>query len=203
MAEIAGPAAAALASLKRYERVFISLLPKAELHAHLNGCIPLDCLRQLARDYAPDPGEPTVDLTAFADGVQLGEIHDFFKLFPAIYALTATPDATRVATRAVLEQFIGDDARQQGCAYVELRTTPRATKHMTRKAYLEAVLDEVESCPADRAALLVSLDRRMDESTVAECVDLAIEIRNAGRRVVGMDLCGEPLVSTREPNCWA
>ncbi|KZV97417.1 Metallo-dependent hydrolase [Exidia glandulosa HHB12029] len=193
MNDIAGPAAAALASLKRYERVFISLLPKAELHAHLNGCIPLDCLRELARDYAPEAGEPTVDLTAFADGVKLDEIHDFFKLFPAIYALTATPAALRVATRAVLDQFIGDDARQQNCAYVELRTTPRTTKHMTRKEYLEAVLDEVELSPKDRTALLVAVDRRMEESVVAEIVDLAIELKNAGRRVVGMDLCGEPL----------
>ncbi|EJD49581.1 Metallo-dependent hydrolase [Auricularia subglabra TFB-10046 SS5] len=190
---IAGPAAVALASLKRFERVFIALLPKAELHAHLNGCIPIETLRQLARDYAPPEGEPRVDLANLADGVVLDEIHDFFGLFPAIYALTSTPDALRTATRAVLQQFVGDDAANQGCVYLELRTTPRATAAMTREDYLLAVLEEVELYPKDRTALLVSVDRRMDESDAEEVVDLAIKLAKAGRRVVGLDLCGEPL----------
>ncbi|KAH7106372.1 Metallo-dependent hydrolase [Auriculariales sp. MPI-PUGE-AT-0066] len=189
------PSAEALASLKRYQRVFISLLPKAELHAHLNGCIPLETLRELAKDYAPPEGSPIVDLTALASGVELKEIHDFFKLFPAIYAITATPDALRIATVAVVEQFIGmePDARAQGCAYLELRTTPRETATMTRRVYLETVLDVLERYPAGRAGLLVSVSREMEESVVQEVIDTAIALKDEGRRVVGVDLCGQPL----------
>jgi len=190
------PSAAALASLKRYQRVFISLLPKAELHAHLNGCIPLETLQELAQEYIPAEGSPAVDFSALAAGVELTEIHDFFGLFPAIYALTSTPDALRKATSAVIESFVGSDpdARAQGCSYLELRTGPRATPAMTRRVYLETVLDVIESYKADKVALIVALDRKMTEDAAAEVVDLAIALKSEGRRVVGMDLCGEPTV---------
>ncbi|KAG8984607.1 hypothetical protein FRB90_005201 [Tulasnella sp. 427] len=63
---------------------------------------------------------------------------------------------------------------------------------MTRKEYLEAVLAEVEKYPVDRAALIVSVDRRMSVEDALECVNLAIELKSEGRRVVGVDLCGDP-----------
>ena len=66
---------------------------------------------------------------------------------------------------------------------------------MSRKEYLAAVLDEVEKYPRERAALIISLDRRMEASVAQECVELAIELKNAGRSVVGLDLCGDPMVS--------
>ncbi|KAG8985064.1 hypothetical protein FRB90_004956 [Tulasnella sp. 427] len=63
---------------------------------------------------------------------------------------------------------------------------------MTRKEYLEAVLAEVEMYPADRAALIVSVDRRMSFEDALECVNLAVGLKSEGRRVVGVDLCGDP-----------
>jgi adenosine deaminase len=131
-------------------------------------------------------------------GVQLNELDDFFALFPAIYALTSTPHATRLATRAVLRQFLdpgylhADDPPQ--CEYLELRTTPRANEHMTREEYLNAVLDEIEAYPPDKAALLVSVDRRMSEEDAVSVVEVAIKLKKQGRRVVGIDLCGTPSV---------
>ena len=65
---------------------------------------------------------------------------------------------------------------------------------MTRTQYIEAVLAEVERFPPERAALIVSLDRRMTPAVAAECVDAAVRLRAAGRRVVGVDLCGDPRV---------
>ena len=133
-------------------------------------------------------------------GVQLDCLDDFFALFPAIYALTCTPPATRVAARAVLRQFLEpgylqpDDPPQ--CEYLELRTTPRANEHMTREEYLSAVLDEVEAYPPSKAALLVSVDRRMSEEDAGSVVEIAIKLRQQGRRVVGIDLCGTPCVSS-------
>ena len=178
-------------------------LPKAELHAHLNGCIPLKTLQDLA--------EATTASSFYQDdlirggletlraGVQLDDLDNFFALFPAIYALTSTPHATRLAAKAVLRQFLepgylhADDPPQ--CEYLELRTTPRANEHMTRDVYLSAVLDEVEAYPPTKAALLVSVDRRMSEEDAIGVVEAAIKLRKQGRRVVGIDLCGTPTVS--------
>lgn len=65
---------------------------------------------------------------------------------------------------------------------------------MSRLEYIEAVLDEVETYPPEKAALIVSLDRRMSDEVAKECVECAVKLKKAGRRVVGVDLCGDPLV---------
>jgi adenosine deaminase len=69
---------------------------------------------------------------------------------------------------------------------------------MTRREYVEVVLTEIDrfNAGADRekAALIVSLDRRMDANVAQECVDIAVSMRKDGRRVVGVDLCGDPTV---------
>ncbi|KAI0697149.1 hypothetical protein BC835DRAFT_1405734 [Cytidiella melzeri] len=202
---IAGYAADAFESLSSSQVLFLRNLPKAELHAHLNGCIPISVLEDLAVKQLHDPTAQSSTLPEVVrsgiqrlqEGVVLNEIHDFFSLFPAIYALTSNPDALAAATRAVLSLFLDSHTdsvdSQPQAAYLELRSTPRETQHMTRTQYLQTVLDEVEKYPSDRAALLVSLDRRMEADVAEEIVSIAIRLRKEGRRVVGIDLCGDPL----------
>lgn len=200
---IAGPAADALSSLTESQISFIRSLPKAELHCHLNGSIPLATLQRLAaeRDDLTDEVSEAVKsgLETLKQGVQLSAIGDFFGLFPAIYSLTSNPAALREVTRDVLHVFLdptseGDQTIPPECTYLELRSTPRKTPQMTRKQYLEAVLEEVEAYPADKAALIVSVDRRMSVEDALECVSLAANLKSEGRRVVGVDLCGDPKV---------
>ena len=194
---VAGLPEEALRALTPSQLSFLQQLPKAELHAHLNGSIPLPVLQDLAREYAES--NPTADPTIAAGierlraGVELNAIHEFFGLFPAIYALTSSPAALRRTAHAVLAHFLAGTFPQ--ASYIELRTTPRKNEHMTRRMYLERVLDEVEAYPADKAALIVSLDRRMDIDTAREVIGLAVALKQEGRRVVGVDLCGDPLVS--------
>lgn len=176
----------ALSSLSSPQLAFLKSLPKAELHAHLNGSIPLPILKELAS--ASETRNPEID--RLQNGVELNELHDFFDLFPAIYALTSTPSALSRATRAVLQEFLPEQV-----VYLELRSGPRETPHMTRFQYVEAVLDEVEKYGPDEAALIVSLDRKMSSEVAAECIDVAVKMKNNGRRVVGVDLCGNPTVS--------
>ena len=184
---------------------FLKALPKAELHAHLNGCIPLPVLQQLAEEYvlAGTDTDPTVlaiqaGIDKLQGGVVLDEIHDFFNLFPAIYALTSTKGALARASQAVLAEFLeskGGEAYPQA-TYLELRSTPKETLGMTRLEYIETVLDEVEKYRPDQAALVVSLDRRMSKEVADECVEAVITLKKRGRRVVGVDLCGTPTVSS-------
>lgn len=196
---IYGPCADALASLTPTQIEFLKSLPKAELHAHLNGCIPLACLQELAKHYTETHDQNTLQsdylkkaIDRLQHGVELSAIGDFFGLFPAIYTLTSTPKTLAHAARAVLNDFL--DGEQKQCTYIELRSTPRKTESMTRLQYVETVLDEVEKYPEDVAALIVSLDRRMSRSDARECVDIAVQLKKAGRRVVGVDLCGDPTV---------
>ncbi|KAJ7615922.1 Metallo-dependent hydrolase [Roridomyces roridus] len=191
--EIAGPASKALASLTQAQISFLQSLPKAELHAHLNGCIPISELQKMAREYSGtslSSGSVLEGIAKLQAGVVLDQLSDFFGLFSAIYALTSNPDSLRRATRAVLTQFL--DGENPQCEYLELRSTPRETPEMSRMEYVCAVLDEVERYPKSRAALIVSLDRRMTDEVVSECINIALDLKEAGRRVVGVDLCGDP-----------
>lgn len=209
MDNVSGYALDALRSLTSEQVSFLQDLPKAELHAHLNGCIPIRVLQGIAQERLAS--QSSSDST-FSDVVKAGieklqsnfelkELHDFFALFPAIYALTSNPPALARAARAVLQQFLEptSDGPSQA-AYLELRSTPRETPDMTRLKYIETVLEEVEKYPAERAALIVSVDRRMSEEVAKECIEHAVKLRRAGRRVVGVDLCGDPLVCHHDPN---
>lgn len=184
---------------------FLKALPKAELHAHLNGSIPLPVLQQLAKEYVPSEADSDPTLLALQSGIEklrsgvgLNDIYDFFKLFPAIYALTSTREALARATDAVLAEFLelknGEEYPQ--ATYLELRSTPRKTTSMTRLEYVETVLDEVEKYRPDQAVLIVSLDRRMSKEVADECVEVAVTLKKRGRRIVGVDLCGDPSVSS-------
>ena len=202
-----GPAAEALASLSPAQLEFLKKVPKPELHAHLNGSIPFHLLQQLAHERTTSttaggkavalPENVRAGLEKLQAGVVLDELHDFFDLFPAIYALTSNPATLARAARGVLEHFL--ESKEPGghpeAAYIELRSIPRETPEMTRRKYIETVLDEVERYPPERAAYIVALDRKMEPRFAAECVRHAVELKNAGRRVVGVDLCGDPLVS--------
>ncbi|KAG2744023.1 Metallo-dependent hydrolase [Suillus brevipes Sb2] len=202
MSEITGPAAAALASLRPDDVNFLQSLPKAELHAHLNGSIPIKTILELEQQYSSSCAqtpEITDIIEKFRSGIDLNEISDFFSLMPAIYALTTTPEAVETVTRAVLHvglrinsELDSESAEMWLNLKSSVATTPRATTHMTRERYLTIVLDELETYPATQAALIVSVDRRMNDLDVEECVSLAIEMKNRGRRVVGVDVCGDP-----------
>jgi len=196
------PIVLALAALTSDQLTFLQSLPKAELHAHLNGSIPLPSLQALARSHPIAvskeglPPEVSKGIEILTKGFHLDSIYDFFGLFPAIYALTSNEEALAGVTRDVLNHFLAPDSKTGyiQCQYMELRTTPRKTPSMTRRQYLEAVLGEVEKWSREQTALIVSLDRRMSLEDVDEVVNLAIALKDDGRRVVGIDLCGDPLV---------
>jgi len=214
MSASASPAEAALRALTPSQLSFLERLPKVELHAHLNGSIPLALLQDLAREYTSTPdddaGEEAASVLATVQRLQSGAtfngVGDFFGLFPAIYALTSTPSSLKRATRAVLSHFLDpclpststststSTSAAASVVYIELRTTPRETPHMSRRVYLETVLGEIEARSPDAAALIVSLDRRMTPDVAREVLELAVQLRREGRRVVGVDLCGDPTV---------
>ncbi|KAF9649082.1 Metallo-dependent hydrolase [Thelephora ganbajun] len=201
------PALDAIEALTPSQVDFLKVLPKAELHAHLNGSIPLPVLQQLAKEYVPSGTDSDSTLLVIKsgieklqDGVTFDEIHDFFNLFPAIYALTSTKEALARVASAVLAEFLGlkEEEECPQATYLELRSTPRKTIAMTRLEYVETVLDEVEKYRPDQAVLIVSLDRRMSKEVADECVEAAISLKKRGRRIVGVDLCGDPTAGDME-----
>ena len=199
--DASGPGVLALKTLTPAQIQFLQMIPKAELHAHLNGSIPIATLKELASEYLGSSASSSTQSTISNETIKLGieslttgpsleKINDFFFLFPAIYALTSTPTALARATRAVLSTFL--DGTTPQCQYLELRTTPRQTEAMDREQYLRVVLAEMKRYKREQVALIVSFDRRMDHDVLRDCIRLACKLKSEGERVVGVDLCGDP-----------
>lgn len=119
-----------------------------------------------------------------------------FPLFSTyIYQLCNDIPSIQYSTESVLRDFEHD-----GVVYLELRSTPREFKEtgLTKVQYIETILETIKKYEADSSTsmktfLLLSIDRRDTIQKAAECIDLAIRYKDRG--VVGVDLCGDPLVS--------
>ncbi|PLW39361.1 hypothetical protein PCASD_05031 [Puccinia coronata f. sp. avenae] len=167
---------------------FCQKLPKVECHAHLSGSIPLEVLHELHKDTK----ERHPHLAPCPSPSDYADLQSFFALFSEhIYHILDTPDAITRATAAVLESF-----REDGCVYLELRTTPRILPGHSDsfQEYLDAVYEAVdrndESRMMVRLILTVNWDFAPDK--VKQIVQLATVARNAGRSVVGVDVAGDP-----------
>lgn len=55
------------------------------------------------------------------------------------HSLTTTPAALELATVLTLKEFEDD-----GVCYIELRSTPRETAHMSRRQYIDAIIQAMK-----------------------------------------------------------
>uniref|UniRef100_A0A914WTI3 Adenosine deaminase domain-containing protein n=1 Tax=Plectus sambesii TaxID=2011161 RepID=A0A914WTI3_9BILA len=177
-------------------------LPKAELHAHLNGSVSvraIEKLIELRKRSEPDyKADDRVLSTAKAQD-KIRTLADAFLMFPLIQALTQTSEAVTLATVEVISEFNDDNVK-----YLELRTTPRenTVTSMSKVDYIEAVLAGIATC-SERlpiiVRLLLSIDRRQEVADASETVDLAIKFaKSKDARVVGVELSGDPKFDGRK-----
>lgn len=119
----------------------------------------------------------------------------FFPLFDTyVYKLVNSIAAIRHTTLAVLQGFAEDGVR-----YLELRTTPRVVQEasISKSVYVSTVLDAIdEFSKSDNSTmttnLILSIDRRQSLDEATTTVELARTLRDRGKRIVGIDLCGNP-----------
>lgn len=165
-------------------------LPKLELHAHLTGSITPLTLHEIWLRHTPTT-PPLEDPLHKLSCTATWSLQTFFPLFTTYtYALLRTRESVLYATNAVLTDFKND-----GVVYLELRTTPRASEVMSKREYVETVLDAMAAFPgrgAMRTFLILSIDRRDTAAEAMAVVELAQRLRHRG--VVGVDLCGDPRV---------
>lgn len=150
-----------------------------ELHAHLNGSLSRESLKTLA--YNRNGFQTYFKPTETLDQV--------FSLFKTAHDLTDSVESLRLATEAVIEDFYNDKV-----IYLELRTTPRCTKEMTKREYVETVVKAIENNKKDiNVKLLFSIDRRHDFKTSEEVLNIIVEMKEKYPDVVrGIDLSGNP-----------
>ncbi|KAK9809207.1 hypothetical protein WJX72_011389 [[Myrmecia] bisecta] len=172
---------------------FCHRLPKVELHAHLNGSVRDQTIRELAAERGVDCEVTNL----LSKGHRT--LSECFKLFDAIHRITTDHATITRITCEVVQDFAADNV-----IYLELRTTPKARPEhgMTKRSYLEAVLAGMQQASNTASAspkqvmvrLLLSIDRRESTQASLETVALAAEYRAQG--VVGIDLSGNPSVGS-------
>ena len=181
---------------ERYRRIkrLCELLPKAELHAHLNGCARCRTIAELA--------PPTVDTSVvLLNGKDQDRSLDAcFAVFGAIHKTVNALAVVRRITNEVLEDFAADNVK-----YLELRTTPRDLQDADAEAYVRCVLQilvehtaaSLESKWPLTVRLLLSVDRTGGVDKARTTVRLAARLRadeasGGAAHIVGVDFSGNP-----------
>lgn len=170
---------------------FIKEMPKIELHAHLNGCLTTDVLLELG---SLKYGNTTEEFKRLCQGfTSLGStLDECFKKFKIAHDLTSSAECLKKAVLCVIEDFAKDNV-----IYVELRTTPKETKQMSKKKYLETVLDAIRSAqsihPQIDVVLLPSFDRAQGIEQAESSLKIILDLQHDNRELIkGLDFSGNP-----------
>ncbi|XP_016981768.1 adenosine deaminase-like protein [Drosophila rhopaloa] len=168
---------------------FLKGLPKVELHAHLNGSLGVDSLRDLAERLYGSAPEKLLELCFIRCEKDLDACFETFKF---VHELTATAEGLRYATELAVRDFAQDNVQ-----YVELRTTPKANAHYSRRDYLEIVIEAIiearKKYPDILVKLLPSINRAEPVDVAEETVSLAVELAQSyPHLILGIDLSGNP-----------
>lgn len=157
--------------------------PKAELHSHYSGAVPLWYLESIIDDQVTlDEYKLLVQgLHKLKSGV---DYHDAFKYFSHIYKILNTYEKVENGLIAIAEEYLQDNV-----IYLELRT---GLKDLGKgiEEYLQALLRGIKRCPSDiTIKLMLSLRRDTSAADAQKIVDLAIRYKEHG--VVGIDVSGD------------
>uniref|UniRef100_A0A182N857 Adenosine deaminase-like protein n=1 Tax=Anopheles dirus TaxID=7168 RepID=A0A182N857_9DIPT len=190
------------AALRHYiDEAFFSLVreirrkeEQRELHAHLNGSLSNSTLAEL-RELKYGKESPGYTTNECFYKILKGEaltLEECFKKFQYAHDLTDRQESLERATQRVIEDFANDNV-----IYLELRTTPKRTAHMSKRQYLCTVLEVLKKTPVCRPSitvkLLPSIDRSKGVVEAMENVDLVIELSALfPGLIVGFDLSGNP-----------
>lgn len=174
---------------------FCNVLPKIELHAHLNGSLTRTTLKNLGCQ------------ENIADSYQINhELHepgkalsDCFKLFSIAHKLTNTAESVYYATETVIEDFCNDNV-----IYLELRTTPKSVNGMTKEEYIESVVRAIKSNKrAITVKLLLSINRSQSLQESEESLQVFVEMKGKYPDIIkGIDLSGDPKVGSFDENLF-
>lgn len=163
------------------------LIPKVELHCHVEGAIRPSTMVEFARDAKQSmPFEDLSDLQRY------GSIHDFRRVFALVLDTLTTADHW---ARIGYETLV--DGAQHGLRYRELHFTP--SRYMDEGQDLAMIVEalsegiaaaEVET--GARCRLIASCDRTRDPAGGIRLVEQLAELRRAGRaeRVIGIGIDG-------------
>ncbi len=169
----------------------IKLVPKVELHDHLDGGLRTTTIIELADRFgvsipSHDPDELA---TWFARGCVQKSLPLYLETFAVTVAVLQSPEALRRVAREAVEDLAAD-----GVVYAEIRFAPilHTAQGMRMEEIVEAVLegmDEGRRITGMAFGVILCSLRNQDPALSFEVAKLAVAYRTRG--VVGFDLAGD------------
>ncbi len=189
-----------MANKKEQMAADLKLLPKIDLHRHLEGSLRLETLLEIAREHHLDV--PTVDLEALRPYVQVTNdpaTHEaFLGKFEVLRHFYRSPEMIR---RLVYEAVA--DAAEDNVKYLELRFSPQALSRVRGFPMSEAtdwVIESVAQAEADfdiEVGLIITLVRHDPVPQARQVAEIAFERYSKG--IVGLDLAGDEVKFPSRP----
>ncbi|CAG9858032.1 unnamed protein product [Phyllotreta striolata] len=177
---------------------FCQKFPKIELHAHLNGSLNEDILRQLG--CSDTSIEKYQKLTNILNKTTR-TLEECFDLFKVAHNATKTQENLYLAAQSVIRDF-----DKENTIYLELRTTPRSEEDMSKEEYIETVVRAIKDCKnvcSILVKLILSIDRSQDAQTARESLDVILKMKEKHPEIIkGLDLSGNPSVGNFDVNLF-
>lgn len=179
----------------------MQLLPKIDLHRHLEGSIRLSTLVEVAQEYGIEMPEYDVELLRPFVQMMPSEAHNsqhFLAKFATIRQFFLSEAVIRRMTREVVVDSALDNIK-----YLELRFTPRALSNIINCPYeqvLEWVCTEAEAAAAQhdiQVRLIVSCNRHESFDIAERTLNAVLAHRHP--LIVAFDLAGNERDFPAEP----
>lgn len=170
-------------------RELLRLLPKAELHCHLDGSVRPETLVELSLEYKVPLPVPDADaLRAYMLVDDARNLEDYLDRFSVTLSVMQTADALE---RVAYE--LAEDAAREGVRYIEVRYAPVLNVAGGLSLYdaVEAPARGLRRAEREHGILgrtIITALRNLPPSASLELARLAVDCRNEG--VVGFDLAG-------------
>ncbi|MDI6641310.1 MAG: adenosine deaminase [Elusimicrobiota bacterium] len=173
------------------EQIFPALLPKVDLHCHLDGSVRPETLLDLGIKHGFDL--PTKDINEFRKYVQVSancnSLKEFLEKFNFFYGFLKFPDAVERIAYELCE-----DAARENIKYLEVRFAPalQATDKFNMEEIVKSALSGLKSGSKDfkiHAEAILCCYRMITDEENWKTVELAEKYYTQG--VVGIDLAGD------------
>ncbi|UCH93682.1 MAG: adenosine deaminase [Candidatus Aminicenantes bacterium] len=162
----------------------IELLPKVELHVHLDCCLSFDVVSKLK------PGTTREKYSKdFIGASKYKNLADFLKLINNSLELMQTEKSLRLVTQDLFQQF-----KQESVIYAEIRFAPllHLQQGLTPEEVVRIVEESVSQCVADtdvEARIILCTLRHHTKEQSISTVKLAEQFQ--GTRVAALDLSAD------------
>ncbi len=178
----------------RNHAIDVTLMPKIDLHRHLEGSLRLSTLLEIAQKYKLDL--PAEDIEALRPHVQVTDDppdHELFlSKFEVLRHFYRSPE---IIHRLVYDAVA--DAAADNVRYLELRFSPQALSRIRGFPLAEVtdwVIDAAQKAGRDhqiQVGLIVTLVRHDPLEQATQVAEVAFDRRDKG--IVGLDLAGDEI----------